>query len=240
MGASMLAHGILAAVAARERFGIGQEVEVSHLQASMWLEYWGIGTALYKNMRDWPRFDRTVAANPLFSHYRCADDEWLTLQIIQSDRDYEPFCRVMGLEHLLGDPRFADSEKRRVNCEELVKILDERFAEEPRHVWEERLGSHPDLIYDRVQRVGDLPNDPAVVANDYLVEIDHPRYGPQKVVAPPANLSKTPARFQCVAPELGEHTVQILGELGLDDAQIAELISGRDCRLNPPASLGLG
>ena len=225
MGASMLAHGILAAVAARERYGIGQEVEVSHLQASMWLEYWGIGTCLYKNLPEWPRFDRTVAANPLFSHYRCGDGEWLTLGMIDSDRDFAPLCRVMELEYLLDDPRFVDVQARAKNAAELVEILDLRFVMESRETWEKRLGQNPDLIYDRVQRVGDLPNDPAVLANGYLVDVDHPRYGRQKMVAPPANLSKTPGRIQCVAPELGEHTLEILRELGLHDEDVATLMA---------------
>ena len=64
MGASMLAYGVVAAVAARERHGMGQLVEASHLQASMWLEFWGIGAGLYKGLSDWPRFDRETAGNP--------------------------------------------------------------------------------------------------------------------------------------------------------------------------------
>ena len=176
-------------------------------------------------MREWPRFDRTVAANPLFSHYRCADGEWLTLGMVDSDRDLAPFCRVMDLEHLLDDPRFVDVQARAKNAAALVEILDERFATESRETWEKRLGQNPDLIYDRIQRVGDLPSDPAVLANGYLVDVDHPRYGRQKMVAPPANLSKTPGRIQCVAPELGEHTLEILRELGLPDEDVATLMA---------------
>ena len=130
---------------------------------------------------------------------------------------------MTGLERLLADPRFADSEKRQQHAAELVQILDRRFAEEPRHVWENRLRQAPDLVFDRVQKIGELKDDPAVIANGYLKDIDHPRYGRVKVVQPPVNLSATPAEIQRMSPELGEHTLEILGELGLDDEAAAQL-----------------
>ena len=200
MGASMLAYGVVAAVAARERYGRGQLVEASHLQASMWLEYWGIGAGLYKGLSDWPRLDRATAANPLFSHYQAADGEWLTLGIIDSTRHWGSFCRVLGLDGLGSDPRFADADGRWENAAALVKLLDARFAQEPRAVWEERLGSDSDLIFDRVQRIGDLPSDPAVVANDYLIDVPHPRYGSVPMIRHPVNLSATPATVRSTAP----------------------------------------
>ena len=225
MGASMLAYGVVAAVAARERHGMGQLVEASHLQASMWLEFWGIGAGLYKGLSDWPRFDRETAGNPLFNHYQAADGEWLTLGILDSARHWPDFCAALDLPDLIADARFCDAEARRANAAHLVRLLDARFAAEPRAVWEERLGSHPDLIFDRVQRIGDLPSDPAVVANRYLVDVAHPRYGPVQMLRHPVNLSATPARIQRTAPELGQHSAEVLCErLGKSDDEIADLV----------------
>ena len=225
MGATVLAYGIVNAVAARERYGIGQRVESSHILASMWLQLWGIGTCYYKNLRDYPRFDRKAAVNPLFNHYRCSDGEWISLGILQADRDFAPLCRALGLTELTSDPRFADADSRAKNARALIEIFDQRFAEEARDTWEERLAQERDLIYDRVQRIGDLAQDPAVLANGYLIDIDHPRYGPVKQVAPPVNLSETPAAMQRLAPALGEHSLEILTELGYDDEKAAELMA---------------
>lgn len=225
VGASILAYGIVSAVAARERFGIGQRVDASHLQASMWLQIWGIGTCYYKNLVEFPRFDRATAANPLFNHYRCKDGEWITLGILKTDRDFESFCRALEVPHLVTDTRFANSEAREENSISLIELLDEQFAQQTREYWETRLGEEPDLIYDRVQRIGDLASDPAVLANGYLLDIDHPRYGPVKQVAPPVNLSKTPVEMQRLAPELGEHSLEILSEMGLEDEVIANLMA---------------
>ena len=124
MGASMLAYGVVAAVVALERHGCGQLVEASHLQACMWLEYWGIGAGLYKGLTDWPRFDRKTAANPLFNHYQAADGEWLTVGLVDSTRHWDVFCQALDLHALVHDPRFADAERRRQNAAALVALLD--------------------------------------------------------------------------------------------------------------------
>lgn len=218
MGASMLAYGVVAAVAARERFGHGQLVEASHLQASMWLEYWGIGAGLYKGMSDWPRFDRSMAANALFNHYRAVDGEWLTLGMIDSSRHWDAFCSVMELTDLARDPRFIDADSRRENAAALVALLAARFAEEPRAVWEERLSVDPDLIFDRVKRIGDLPTDPALGANEYLIDVPYPRYGnvsmirhpctsrrPRQPCAPPPRTSAN-TRWRCSKSDSGKAT----------------------------------
>ena len=77
-----------------------------------------------------------------------------------------------------------------------------------------------------MQRFGDLPNDPAVIANQYLVDHQHRYYGPIKALNHPVRLSESPASIRCDAPELGEHSAGVLKErLGLNDDEIADLVA---------------
>lgn len=220
MGGIVLALGIITAIAARAQYGVGQKIEVSHLGATMFLEYWAIGVSLLTGIREWPRLDRRMAPNPLWNHYRCVDGEWIGLALVQSDRFWRPFCKTLKIEHLADDARFCDSERRKEHCSELTEILDGVFATKTRSEWERVLIQNPDFVFDRVQKLTDLPNDPQVVANEYISEVDHPELGRVKVLNFPVKMEKTPARVPSAAPGLGEHTEEILAELGVSNEEI--------------------
>jgi len=226
MGATCVAYGVLAAVVHRERNGgKGQKVEVSHINANMWLAYWGVAVSMMMGLDEWPRFDRKRAGNPLWNLYGCANDEWIMLGIIDSTRHWPEFCEVVELAELVDDPRFDTMEHRNDNREELVRLLDARFAKLSVDEWSARFDRRPDLIYSRIQRFRDLPNDPAVIANQYLIDYQHRHYGPIKVLDHPVHFSESPASIRRDAPELGEHSADVLKErLGLSDEQIAELV----------------
>ena len=108
---------------------------------------------------------------------------------------------------------------------ECCAILDEAFARRPREAWLRRLKEDPgDFIYTVVNSVDDLPEDPQVVANDYVVEIDHPQHGPTKMVGVPVGLSETPGSVRKPAPELGQDTELVLMDvLGWDFDRITAL-----------------
>jgi crotonobetainyl-CoA:carnitine CoA-transferase CaiB-like acyl-CoA transferase len=223
MGAVMLAYGVLAALFARERTGVGQEVDASHLGSMAWLQGLGLSARLMLG-RALPRQARRFATNPLWNHYRCADGEWLALSMLQPDRYWARLCQVVERPELAADERFATMLVRMMNAGECIRILDEVFAARPRAEWLARLAAGGDFIVSVVNAVDDLPHDPQMLANEYVTTFPHPTFGPTRVVGLPVRLSDTPGSIRLPAPEFGQHTEEILtGLLGYSWDDIARL-----------------
>jgi len=222
LGAIMLAYGVLAALLHRERSGEGQEIDVSLMASSMWLQGLDLaGALMYGDRMRAPL--RSKAANPLWNHYPCGDGRWIVLAMTQSDRYWPRFCQAMGREELIDDPRSADADKRRDNSEEIIAILDQTFASKSAEEWAKILTEN-DIINQTVQNLEELPNDPQVIENEYINEFDHPVLGKLKMVNCPVQFSKSPAKLRLPAPEFGEHTEAVLLEIcGYDWNRITEL-----------------
>jgi crotonobetainyl-CoA:carnitine CoA-transferase CaiB-like acyl-CoA transferase len=219
----MLAYGVLAAIVARERFGIGQEVDASHLGSMLMLQGLSVASRLMMGAA-LPRVARKQATSPLWNHYRCADDKWICLGMPQADRYWADFCRTLGRPELADDERFADLRARAANAGAAIEILDEIFACKPRAEWLRILRAGGDFIFTGINSVDDLPDDPQVRANDYIVDFEHPQYGTIQVVGMPVRLRQTPGAVRQPAPELGQHTEEILTELlGYSWEQVAAL-----------------
>ena len=209
IGAIFLAYGIMTALVARERLGIGQELDVSHLGSMIALEELGVTATLLTNL-GFPEQVREKALNPLWNCYQCSDGKWIALGHFQPDPYWPRLCRALKLEHLENDPKFHNYEAKEQNNEELIRILDEVFSTRTRPEWLTIL-SKEDLIYCEVNTFNDLAQDPQVIANEYVEEFDHDVLGKIKLVGSPVKLSKTPAiPTRTRAPELGEHTEQVL------------------------------
>ena len=223
MGAIMLAYGVLAALFARERTGLGQEIDASHLGSMMALQ--GLNVASRTIMgKEFPRNTRANAFNPLWNHYRCADDKWISLAMLQPDRYWKDFCIVIRKPELIEDQRFAEIRSRGKNSGVLIEILDAVFAARPRDEWMRILKTGGDFIYTIVNSVSDLPDDPQVRANNYVVDYEHPALGNMTLLGMPIKLSATPGNPRGHAPELGEHTEMILtGMLGYSWDEVARL-----------------
>jgi crotonobetainyl-CoA:carnitine CoA-transferase CaiB-like acyl-CoA transferase len=223
MGGIMLALGVITALLARERYGVGQEIDVSHLGSMTMLQGLNVASRL---MMGWeiPRNAREEAFNPLWNHYRCADGKWIALSMLQSDRYWRDFCLAMGLGELIDDPRFKDIRARGLNAGACIAILDQTFATKPRDEWIQILKAGGDFIFGIVNSISDLPDDPQALANDYIVDYEHPELGKTRLVGVPITFSRTPGEPRGHAPELGEHTEMILtGELGFSWDEVARL-----------------
>ena len=206
----MLSYGVLGALMARERFGFGQKVDVSHLGSMIWGRGMQSGISLLTD-REFPPHNRKTTKNVLWNFYRCADGEWLALSMGQQERYWPIFCEAIGRPDLA--ERFDTAEARFDNREELIRLLDGIFESRTCEQWEETLAEGGDLIYQRVQRTLDLPDDPQVVANGYIVDFDHPVLGPTKWLQTPVTYSRTPVSTRKMAPAHGENTEELLIEL---------------------------
>ncbi|MGO9059605.1 MAG: CaiB/BaiF CoA transferase family protein [Candidatus Binataceae bacterium] len=212
MGAIMLSFGIMTALLVRERTGVGQAVDASHLGSMMALQGLNISSRLI-NGKEMGRYPRENSFNPLWNHYKCKDDKWLCLGMLQGDKVWKDFCKAMGLDHLGEDPRFAQMAARGKNSREMIKILDETFIKKPREEWMKILHDGGDFIFTVVNSIGDLENDPQVIANNYIVDYDHPIHGMMKLLGMTIGFSETPGNPKGRAPEHGEHTETVLTEL---------------------------
>jgi crotonobetainyl-CoA:carnitine CoA-transferase CaiB-like acyl-CoA transferase len=225
MGATILAMGIMASLLARERTGTGQRVDASLLGSMLHLQSMGIGVTGFRG-KSWVKHARKKARNPLTNHYRCADDKWILFSEIQADRFWPEFCRALGLDELIDDPKFATAMGgRRENAFELIDILDRTLATKPRDEWVARFEQMKvPFAYSPVQDYYEVFEDPQVLANDYITEFDHPTGGRVKVMGYPWRFSETPAQIAREAPEFGQHTEEVLGEmLGLSYEDVAAL-----------------
>lgn len=221
LGGLACAWGVTAALYAREKTGRGQIVDTS-LMGSVVAALGFIMAAPAIMGSEFPREIRARAGNPIYNHYRCQDGQWIAIAHLQPDRYWPKVCEAMDLEDIADDPRFNTIEARSKNSEGLVAILDERFATRPRHEWLEMLG-RAGCICTPIQTPTEVCNDPQALANNYFVYLNHPVHGSTKMAGFPWDFSDTPAACRRAAPELGQHTEEVLTELGYTAAEIEDI-----------------
>jgi len=208
-GAMMLSWAILVALLARERLGIGQELDVSLLGTEVNLQSWHY--TAYSMTGQFPPASTNIWNRPFWNIYQ-AKDRWFVLSGGQHRAEYwEKLCRAIGREELANDPRFDTSEKR-VGNQELVDIFREVFRTRTAAEWLSILNEQ-DIICALVRDYGEVMDDPQALAQGYIIEHEHPTMGKIKLPGVPAQLSKTPGQVRASAPELGQHTEEVLTEV---------------------------
>jgi crotonobetainyl-CoA:carnitine CoA-transferase CaiB-like acyl-CoA transferase len=210
---------IVTALYRRERTGKGSSVTTSLLAAGVWASAVSVQAAL-ADATFYPLHDRANPPNATFNVYRAADDTWFVI-VLTPDK-WPAVVRAIGRPDLLTDGRFADPAKQAANSAQLTAILDQSFASQPMAHWSD-VFERGHLTFGVVQAPSEVIKDPQLRANDIVVPLDGAGGNLKYTISSPLqvhDIAKVPARR---APELGEHSEEILEQIGFNTNEIVGL-----------------
>jgi crotonobetainyl-CoA:carnitine CoA-transferase CaiB-like acyl-CoA transferase len=224
IGGMNIAGGVAAALLHRDRTGEALEVDVSLLSTAWWSAGAGLDTCIAtgKVVRNVIPRSGSGPYNPFVGSYRTADGGAITLFMLQPDPYIDDTFAHLGLEAFIGDPRFANLQALTANAAPLGEAFAKAFAAKPFAYWRERLKTLKGQ-WAAAQSLLDLASDEQALANDMLFEVAAADGGA------PIRLARGPVQFNgepvetTRAPQASEHTEDVLLELGLDWARIAQL-----------------
>jgi crotonobetainyl-CoA:carnitine CoA-transferase CaiB-like acyl-CoA transferase len=210
---------ILAALRARDRDGIGQKVSLNLLDGQLAT----LANYVTPYLKTRQPIRPVGGGHPQLVPYQVfeAADGYFIVACL-NDRFWPPLCRAIGRQDLLDDPELRTNVGRVRNRERLVADLAALFATAPAATWVDVL-EQGGVPCSEVHRLEDALEDPQIVHNGMVVELEHPRYGRYSVVDNPMRLERTPAVVRRRASDIGEHTVEVLGELGYSAEEVHEL-----------------
>jgi crotonobetainyl-CoA:carnitine CoA-transferase CaiB-like acyl-CoA transferase len=218
-GGFALAAGTVAALYRRSVTGKGSLVDVSLLNAGIWAMAASILSSQVLGGDPKTAMPAGAPRNPLTGNYVCGDNRYIALVMLESDRYWPGFCRALGWDNLIDDPRFATFVARGDNREELLRMIVEAFKSRPIAEWVERLRANG-CVFSVAQTPYEVLSDPQALANGYF-----PKHlgGKYVLAASPVQFDNGMVEPRGVAPEPGQHTEEVLLELGYDWDEIIRL-----------------
>jgi crotonobetainyl-CoA:carnitine CoA-transferase CaiB-like acyl-CoA transferase len=203
----------------RERTGKGEQIDISLNNTGIWVLAIDVQTALTTG-RGPERLSRHDVPNPIWNSYETGDGRWIQLVMLVADIYWPKLCRAIGRPDLEKDHRFDSLAKRTENRLELIPLLDSVFAEKTLAEWTELL-DREGCIWAPAQTIAETIDHPQTVARNAFNEIDHPTHGRLKLVDSPVKFAGAHVSARGPAPELGQHTEEVLLDAGYSWEEIA-------------------
>ena len=215
------AAGISAALYAREKTGKGQLVSTSLLRQGLYTLSFDLSLSLRLGV-PLRVADRRTMGNPVINSYQDSEGKWFWLVGLDGERHWPSLARAVGHPEWIDDPRFENSAARYARAAELIAMLDEIFASRTRDEWGRIFDAEEELWWAPVQELDEVLADPQVHDSGGFVEVPD---GPTTTTFPatPVDFAGVPCVARWMAPESGQHSDEVLAELGRSEAEIAAL-----------------
>ena len=215
------AGAVSAALFSRERTGNGQLVSTSLLRQGVYTVGFDLNMVL-----GWGQHaqvgTRDGMGNPAINNYTAGDGRRFWIVGLEGERHWPPLARAVGHPEWITEGPFSTPAGRSQNARELIALLDAEFATKPLDEWAEIFETEPDFFWAPVNSPADILADPQLRFAGGLVDVPD-EFGTTTMIASPADFGGTPWAPRWVAPKLGEHTHEVLTELGKSPADIAAL-----------------
>ncbi len=216
-----LAGGISAALLHRERTGEALTVDGSLLSTGAWAVGATLAAAAAHGVERMPRYAPADAPNALVNSYRTSDGRHVSLVMLQSDRFWPELTAALGAPELATDPRFADHAARRTHFREATAVIADLFSRRTFREAQDLLAAGRGA-WAPVAHPREVLTDPQVLANGYLRDVTDSAGRPFQLVPAPLQFNEEPGDTRR-APDHGEHTDEVLAELGLSTEEVLEL-----------------
>ena len=225
-GSIALAYGIAAALFKRATTGETSVVENSLLATSCWVLS---GDITAQQLPTYETHPATPIRRPLTFSYPTRDGKRVQLMILNPAPRWAALCRILGLEEIIDDPRFASEKARNADPEPLIALMQEKFAQKDYAEWRPLLESL-DIPWEPVNSIDDVVADPQVHANGMMQKLDVGGQAINIVAGPVAFDGEPIAITPRGSPEMGAHTEELLREVGYGDEALADLRERRVAR----------
>lgn len=226
--AGTLAGACAACLYQQAKTGKGEKVMVSLYGQAIWDNSAIMQAEYHGNM--WPK-SRKTPDSTLRNTFKCKDGTWVMVSILSYERFYPAMCHAIGRDDLTNDTRFNTEVAMRNHKAEMMEILDPVFLTKDYAEWD-RLLNEGDIAHDRINHIADTITDEQAIANGYVYKFRNRDNTEDLIVSTPVKFGSADPIEHRNAPLLGEHTVELMKELGYTEDQIrAYILEGATIKL---------